>query len=113
MHEMAIMNGMFQLINQQIAQHSLTKITKVKIVAGVASGAVPESLEMCFEVMSDRTICQDAQLEIEQTPLVAECSSCSNNYEVIKMELLCPKCGGKVKEFVSGKELYLDYIEGD
>ncbi len=113
MHEMSIMQGLFSLINQQVEAHQLSKITKVKVVAGVASGAVPQSLEMCFEIMSQDTPCEGAELEIEQAPLLAECSDCGHQYQVENMILSCPLCGGKVKDFISGKQIYLDYIEGD
>jgi hydrogenase nickel incorporation protein HypA/HybF len=113
MHEMAIMDGMFKLINQQVEEHQLQKVTKVKIVVGVMSGVVPESLQMCFKIMAAGTPCEGAELEIEQAPLKAHCSSCGEEYEVKNMVLLCPFCGGKVKDFTSGRQLYLEYLEGD
>ncbi|WP_429162238.1 hydrogenase maturation nickel metallochaperone HypA [Desulfitispora alkaliphila] len=110
---MAIMDSMFKMIMDQAEQYQLKRVSKVKVVVGEMSGVVPDSLSLCFEILAQDTICQDAVLEIEKKELRASCNKCGIEFKVSRGNPYCPECAGALGEFVSGKELYIDFVEGE
>ena len=112
MHEMSIVDNLMQVINNQMTEHNIQQLNKVKIVVGELTGIVPETLEFCWQVYTEDSPYRGAQLEIEKLPAIAVCNKCANEY-LINESPSCPKCGGGIKAIVSGKELFVDYIEGE
>jgi len=112
LHEMAIMQNILEIINTQIKEYNLKKISNVKIVAGELTGVVPEIMEFCWQVCTENTPCAGAKLEIEKLPARALCRECSHEYDFLE-KLSCPRCGGGIKKVLSGKELYVNFIEGE
>lgn len=114
MHEMAIIDNLLAIINEQVELNNLTKVSKVQLVIGELTGVVPDVMCFCWEVCTENTLLQGAELSIDQQPAVALCSKCGKEYKLKKCtDYSCPRCGGAIKEFVSGKELYVDFIEGE
>ncbi len=109
---MAIMDNMICVINSQMKEHNIEQLSKVKIVVGELTGVVPEVLEFCWQVYTEESSYKGAQLVIEKIPAVALCNKCTNEY-LVNESLSCLSCGGGIKEIVSGKELYVDYIQGE
>lgn len=113
MHEMAIVENLVSAVGEQVVQHKLKQVTKVKVVAGELTGVVPDVLRFCWQVYTENIpACSGAELDIEQKPAVARCRSCAAEFEM-RHNFSCPRCGGGIERVVSGKELYIDYIEGE
>ncbi len=113
MHEMALMAGVFDIIKQYTANLTEKKVTKVTLVVGEMTNAVPEALETAFEVYAEGTIAQGAELLIREIPLVARCISCGWEGKTEKHMFVCPMCSSLGLEIRSGRELYVESLEVD
>lgn len=112
MHEMAILDNMLDVINCQMKEHNIKALKKVKIIVGELTGVVPEVLEFCWQLSVENSPHEEAVLEIEKVKAAALCSKCANEY-LISLGPACNNCGGGAREILSGRELYVDYIEGE
>lgn len=114
MHELALIDSVLTMVKENALTNNIKKITKIKLVVGKFSMAVPESLQFAFEALKDKDIFSEAVLEINETPIICQCNTCQNEFEVEKTyDFRCSRCGGASVEIVSGRELYVDYYEGD
>jgi len=112
MHEMAIVDNMMQVAESEAKTHQLRTVEKVKIIIGELSGVVPEILQTCWQMAAENTILDNAVLELEKKPAIALCRQCEAHFN-FKENFLCPHCNGGVERIISGKELYIDFIEGE
>lgn len=111
-HEMAIVSNMLSVIESNAEENKMEKVKRVKVVIGELSGVVIDSLEFCWQISTENTFMEDAEFVVEKKPALALCSKCGGEYKFSE-EFCCPQCGGAVQDIVSGKELYVDYIEGE
>ncbi|HOQ09957.1 MAG TPA: hydrogenase maturation nickel metallochaperone HypA [Syntrophomonadaceae bacterium] len=114
MHELTLMQSVLQTVEQDAAQHGINRINKVKLVIGQLTMALPDSLIFAFEALKPGTMFSDASLIIEERHAQCTCHSCQQEYKLDDyFQFVCPTCGSTDIEVEGGKELYIDYYEGD
>ncbi|PKM80431.1 MAG: hydrogenase maturation nickel metallochaperone HypA [Firmicutes bacterium HGW-Firmicutes-14] len=113
MHEMALMAGVFEIISRYTADFPEKRVTKVTLVVGEMTNAVPEALEAAFEVYANSTNVEGAELVIKEIPLLARCTECGREGRIEKHMFVCPACSSLSMEIKSGRELYVDSLEVD
>ncbi|UNC92290.1 hydrogenase maturation nickel metallochaperone HypA [Candidatus Contubernalis alkaliaceticus] len=113
MHELALVKGMLEAVLEQAETHKIKKIEKIKIVVGKMTSAMPEALQFAFEVLSRDTPAQGAVLEIEIRPIKLSCQDCHLLFRPKGLKYSCPECAGSRTEIVQGRELSVEYIEGE
>ncbi|SDC77394.1 MULTISPECIES: hydrogenase maturation nickel metallochaperone HypA [unclassified Candidatus Frackibacter] len=112
MHEMSLMQSIFEQLETEIKKRELTKVSAVKLAVGQLTAAVPSALEFCFEYFAKDTVCEGAELIIEEVPAKGYCHDCEQEFAIDK-RFICPKCNSTNTETISGRELYIDYITVD
>lgn len=114
MHELAIAQDFWKTIVDHARQNKLTKLTKITISLGEASGIERGFLEHSLkDHIMPGTMAADAELEIISQPLSAVCGSCGAAITTAALkELSCPVCGSRDIEISSGRETYVASIEG-
>ncbi len=110
MHELSVVAGLFELLEEKAREHRAGAITLVKLRVGKLSGIVPELLESAFEVYRKGTIAEGARLDIEIVPVRVRCRSCQGE-TFIEDDFTCRSCGGRDIEILEGRELFIDKIE--
>ena len=115
MHELGIAKDLWQVITEQAKKNNLNKITKVKIKLGEASGIMEDLLR---HSLVDHTfpgsIANNAKLEIIKEEIGAKCNSCNTMItKSSSKDFSCPKCKSSDIEVVSGRDVYIDNIEGN
>jgi hydrogenase nickel incorporation protein HypA/HybF len=115
MHELGIAQDFWAVIKQHADQHQLKKITKITIVLGEASGIEDDFLRHSLkDHVLQGTMGKDAELEFVRVPLKARCTSCERMITKDDLaSLACPGCGSAGIEIASGKETYVQSIEGE
>ncbi|SFG69227.1 hydrogenase nickel incorporation protein HypA/HybF [Desulfotomaculum arcticum] len=113
MHELSLIQALIETVKHSAAENDIAKVNTVRIVVGESYGALPEALDFAFQVLTKDTICEGAVLEIDKTPLVLKCGECGSEYQPDEINWKCPDCGAGGASTVSGRELYVDYYEGD
>jgi hydrogenase nickel incorporation protein HypA/HybF len=113
MHEMSLMVGIIELLRKSAAENNISKITKVMLVVGDMTMAVPDALQFAFDSFRDEKLFHDAVLEIQKEPVRGECKDCHHNFGIDDFNFLCPSCSSPNVRVASGRGLYIDNYEGD
>ncbi|WP_347488476.1 hydrogenase maturation nickel metallochaperone HypA [Desulfoscipio sp. XC116] len=113
MHELSLIQALIETVAHSAVENDIAKVNTVKIVVGEVYGALPDALDFAFRVLTKDTVCEGAVLEIDKTPLVLKCGACGSEYQPDEINWKCPACGAGGVTAISGKELYVDYYEGD
>jgi len=117
MHEMSIAQSILEVVqqyakaNDRAGDAGASKVKSIRLRIGEMAGVVPESLRFCFEVASEGTVAQGAELLIDEVPVRCHCVSCGVDFSAERFLFLCPTCGASDVEVLSGNEL--DVVELD
>lgn len=88
------------------------KIEKIHLIVGKFTCVEPASLQFAFEVQTRNTFLESAELVITETPLIAFCHTCQQEYlPEIGQQYGCPQCHAPMDDIRSGRELKIDRIE--
>jgi hydrogenase nickel incorporation protein HypA/HybF len=113
MHELSIIAGLFDTLQEKARTHKAREITSVRLIVGKLSGVVPDLLESAFDAYKKGTIAENARLEIEEVPLKTRCRACGAEDRKEEFDIVCAACGSKDLEILQGAELVLERIELD
>ncbi|WP_080801713.1 hydrogenase maturation nickel metallochaperone HypA [Arabiibacter massiliensis] len=113
MHELGIMTGVMDAVTASAEQAGATRVLKVSLSVGEMTEAIADALEFAFEVLTDGTLCEGAELEITMVRPKSRCLECGAEYEHDRFHMLCPECGSFATELIAGRELQIDSIEVD
>jgi hydrogenase nickel incorporation protein HypA/HybF len=107
MHELGITENMIEIALQS-AQGA--KITRIKLEIGRLSPILADSIEFCFDACRQGTLLENTILEIIQTPGLARCRQCGNEFGIAEPFGIC-ECGGVDLALVQGQEFQIKEIE--
>lgn len=113
MHELSITQGFLQIVFEEAAKHSISKVRLVKLRIGQLTAVEPSSLTFCFEILTKDTLAEGADLEIDVVPIKRKCLTCREFFETDDDLFVCPACSSFNTELITGRELYVEQIEGD
>ena len=111
MHEYSIVQNLLDLCEQNAVANNATKVHRVVVGIGEMSSVEPQLLKTAFDTFKLETMAESAVMEIQRTPLKAECFDCSADFVPTMSDFLCPKCGSANTKLVSGDELLLLSLE--
>ncbi len=111
MHELSIAQSIVDIIGQYVPADQVADVRLVRVRVGRMAGVVADSLDFCFGAIVNGTPLTGARLDIEETPVSAQCGSCSETFVVEGTTFVCPACGSGEVNIVSGTELQVVEIE--
>lgn len=113
MHETDMTKSLILTIKEWCEeQPEKPNIEKVHLTVGQFTCVEPVSLQFAFEVQTRNTFLDGANLEIQETPLIAFCHSCQQEYKPkIGLHYACPTCHSPMEEIRSGRELKIERLE--
>ena len=101
MHELAIVESVVGTVAERLPG---AKVTCVHLEIGVLSGMVPDSVRFCFELATEGTPLEGAELKITEQPARCRCRDCGTEFQPESTILLCP-CGSADVAVLDGEEL--------
>lgn len=115
MHEFSLIESVLGMVKESAAQNSITKVNRVKLVVGKLSMALPDSLHFAFDaIRATEVLFRNANLEIEEKEIMVSCQQCQQTFPMEdRYCFVCPWCSSTAIEIIQGRELYLDYYEGE
>ncbi|TGN75050.1 hydrogenase maturation nickel metallochaperone HypA [Bradyrhizobium yuanmingense] len=113
MHEMALCEGIMEIIEEEARRRSFSKVRTVSVEIGALSHVDAEAMKFCFPVVATRTIADGAVLEIVELPGVAWCMACSRSVEIAQRYAPCPCCGSYKLQVTAGEKMRLKELEID
>ena len=111
MHELVVTENILEIALKHAKQAEAVKVTNIHLVIGSLSSIVDDSVSFYWNLISEDTICQNAQLHFKRIPAQLECIECGNAYSIENGLSPCPNCGSAKVKVISGEEFYLDSIE--
>jgi len=123
-HEFSTAVGIVETVSGVAVQHKATRIKKVELVVGDFSMLQYDQLQFAFEIASEGTLAEGAELIIEGQKGEIECLECKykgviekSNKEVdhLVVDLVnifeCPKCHSNRTKISGGRDIYVKNIE--
>lgn len=113
MHELSIICSAMETVNAQCEENHIKRVTKIKLVMGDFVAVDSSALDFAFKYITRGTICEGAELQVENITPMAYCDNCSKEFQVSFMIKTCPICGEFSNEITKGYEMLLYSIEGE
>lgn len=112
MHELSIAMNILDFAEEESERRGGVRVLAIHLKLGPLSGVVKEALQSAFGLARENASFPEAELVIEELPLVVYCPSCKENQEAISIqELACRACGTPTGQIVSGRELEVVALE--
>ncbi len=113
MHELSLIQALIEMVVKSAMENNIKKVSKVQLVVGESHGVLPDALGLAFEILTQGTVCAGAVLTIEKSTLLLKCRECAQEFCPEGYLYRCPNCGAVNAALIKGRELYVDYYEGD
>lgn len=113
MHEFSVTKSLVDLCNNEAEKNNFSSIYKIHLKVGKFTGFSPDSICFYFEHLKPNTKCKDAEIIFDEVPIRIKCTDCGKESEIEEPILVCPECGKMTIEVISGREFYVESIEGE
>lgn len=113
MHEMALAEGILQLVEDTARREHAQRVKLVVLEIGQLSTVEPDALKFCFEAVTKGSIADTATLEIVHVPGTGWCMECAATLPMQELFGTCPQCGGYQMQATGGTEMRVKEIEID
>ncbi len=111
MHEVGLMENALAIALDYARREQATRIHQLALRVGELSGAEPDALRFAFDVVTQGTIAENAQLTIEFCPTLCYCTICQTQFQSPTGGYECPTCQTWSMAIMQGKELELASLE--
>ena len=110
-HEFPITEHIVKMACSKCEEAGGSRVRRINLVLGDYCGYVPESIHMYFDIISEDTLCDGAEITIKRIKPKLRCPNCGELFERAPLSFACPKCGTDGEPTDIGKEFYIDTIE--
>ena len=113
MHEMSLVQGLFQQLHEIAEEHNGTSVTRLTMSIGPLSGVVIDSFRFGFDILSkEDELVRNAKLEIIVPPVIYSCSNCGQKIKTSDTRPeRCDGCGDNLLIAEGGDDLILQQVE--
>mgnify|MGYP006268725973 CR=1 FL=1 len=111
MHELSIVAGLFEILEEKAREQGACRITAVTLRVGRLSGVVPDLLESAFDTYKMGTLAEGARLEVETAPFDFRCRACGGDAFRDGPGVACSACGSSDVELRGGMDIIVEKIE--
>ncbi len=113
MHEMAVVQGLMAILIAQAKAHEIGRIACVRLKIGRLRGLDARQIRAAFELFSEGTIAEGAQLDIGEIAAEAHCQACGADWQLAAYRFECPSCGSTAADVIKGRELFIESFDGE
>jgi hydrogenase nickel incorporation protein HypA/HybF len=124
MHEFSTAVGIVETINDVAKKNNAKRIIKVDLVVGEFTMLNSEQLTFAFEIASEGTLAEGAEVIITEQRGQIECKDCKYKGDIKKKDekvdhlvvdlsniFECPKCKSNNTDISGGRDIYVNNIE--
>lgn len=111
MHELPITESLLEIALRHAEQAGAERITRLNIVIGELSSIVDESVQFYWDIVSEGTIAEGAELHFERVEGTLRCLTCGHTFPLNQESFTCPACGGTQVVAAGGDDFRLESIE--
>ena len=110
MHELSVVLEIVKIVEKYAETNDVGRIEKLVLQIGEMSSVIPNYVVAVYPEAVKGTVLNDAALEIETLPANAKCKDCEQVFNTLENKAICPTCGGKELELLSGREFNIKEI---
>ncbi|MGI5976897.1 MAG: hydrogenase maturation nickel metallochaperone HypA [Candidatus Limivicinus sp.] len=111
MHELAIAEGIIDIVNSEAREKGFTKVLEIRLSIGEYSGIVMECIKEFFPIAAAGSPAEHAKFEVQVVKARFRCLDCGYEGEVDRHEACCPLCKSCALKMISGREFYVDSLK--
>jgi hydrogenase nickel insertion protein HypA len=113
MHELSLIQSMFEELETISRENRLCKITDIHLNVGEISGVDIDFLKSTYELFVPETKWADIKLHLKFIPWVIQCNKCNLTQPVQNLNNRCQACGDTSTKTVQGQEFTIQRVEGE
>lgn len=107
MHELSVAKSLIEMVSEHAVSEGASAVRQINIRIG-SHAVVTRSLYLCFSTAVRGTMCENAELCIEEVPLTVFCNACQEvKAPASRYNFKCPDCGAPTPDVVTGREMQL------
>jgi len=111
MHEVGLMQEALQIAIARAEQNGGARVHGLTMRIGPLAGVEIDALRFAFEVVTQGTAADGADLHIEEVPVACWCAGCEREFQPIDFVFRCPICDQVSADVRQGRELDLISME--
>jgi len=111
MHEFSICQQLIRQVKDILHQNQAASVELIKLQIGPLSGVDVSLIKHAFPFAAKQTIAENAQLLIEELPVIIQCNQCGLKTHTQVNKLVCGQCGSEQTCLISGDEMLLVSVE--
>jgi hydrogenase nickel incorporation protein HypA/HybF len=104
MHEMAIVQSIMDILEQQARLHDAKKVVRVNLEFGALTGVMPSAVDFAFEILSKGTVAEGAVVDIKVIPIKIYCFECAKERILETYDPFCPVCSSAAVKILEGRD---------
>jgi hydrogenase nickel incorporation protein HypA/HybF len=108
MHELGITQNIVAIVSERAGRQRVRRVT---LDIGELSAVMPDAIAFCFDVCSQGTVLDGAELQINQIPGRARCRACGEEFDLPSLVTPCPDCGARGPECLAGLDMLIREME--
>ena len=109
MHEYSLIQALVERVEAEARARAAVSVQQVDVRIGEAAGVDVELFKTAYRTFRERTICEQAELNVLVEPVRWACTQCDSPIEPGR-PLSCPVCRTPAR-LVAGDEIVLERIE--
>lgn len=111
MHEYSIVQALLNQCEEIAQKNKVEKVEKIITKIGVMSGVEIHLFQIAFDTFKEGTMCDGAELIINEQKLKLHCNSCKSEFEIDEIRYACKKCESLDVKVIDGEDMYLMSLE--
>lgn len=111
MHEVALAQGIVDLVAERAKLDGFTVVHRVHVAVGALSSVMPEALLFGFDAAARGTVVQGAVLEIHEVEGEGYCTDCERRFSTRSRLATCPACQSARCMVTGGDALRVSELE--
>jgi hydrogenase nickel incorporation protein HypA/HybF len=111
MHEMALAEGMLEIVEATARKNGAQRVLAVRLEIGALASVEADALRFCFDAVTRGSLAERARLEIETTPGAAWCMACAQTVAIPALGAPCPYCASYQLAVSQGDAMRVKDIE--
>ena len=109
MHEYSIVQALIDRVQKEVDAHGAESVHGIRVRIGELSGVEIDLLRSAYELFSEKSVCEGAELEIVSVPARWACRGCGASIRA--GEILCCSVCSQPARLAEGDEILLERIE--
>jgi len=105
MHELSIVENIVKTADGFAQEHGISNVKRITVQVGALTGVIPKYLLMYYSDLSEGTLLEGSEMDIEEIGAEAFCRACGEVFDPSGTEGQCPACGASDNEILHGYEL--------